>query len=77
MNASHAFGVTAALEDLGIKSAEVLGRVRSESTKGRRYTVRQDDGNYTCTCPDFKYRHAGKGTQCKHIRARIERSKQP
>lgn len=69
-------GVLAALYDLGLeKSAEVLARVRSKSTKGKRYTVRRDDGQYRCTCPDYLYRQAAAGGQCKHITAVIGRQK--
>lgn len=64
-------GSDAALSTLGIKSAEVLGRVYSQSKKGKRYTVRKDGDSYSCTCPDYKYRHAARGTHCKHIAARV------
>lgn len=68
-------GLRAALQVLGLeKLAEVIARVRSQSKKNRRYTVRRDDDKYSCTCPDFMYRHAGKGTYCKHIKARLEKT---
>lgn len=67
----YGLGVEAALETLGVKLAGVVARVYSMSQKGKRYTVREDDGQYSCSCPDFKYRHAGKGTQCKHIKTRV------
>jgi hypothetical protein len=69
-------GATDALASLGIeKNAAVVARVRSTSKKNRRYTLRKNDDNYSCTCPDYKYRHAGKGTHCKHITARIGATK--
>jgi hypothetical protein len=69
---SYDLGTDAALETLGLdKEAAALHRVRSRSVKGRRYSVRKhDDGRYTCSCPDYKYRHAGRGTHCKHIEGR-------
>lgn len=73
---SYVGGITAAVVSLGLeKSAEVVARVYSASKKGKRYTVRRDGDSYSCTCPDYTYRHAGKGTQCKHIRARVENQK--
>jgi uncharacterized Zn finger protein len=69
---SYDTGATDALSYLGIeKNAAVIARVRSTSKKNKRYTLRKDDSSYTCSCPDYKYRHAGKGTHCKHIAARL------
>ena len=37
---------------------------------GRKsYTLKREGKTWTCTCPDFIYRHAGAGTECKHIKA--------
>lgn len=56
------------------KLAEVLRRISSASKKGKRYTLRKDDGKYSCSCPDFKYRHAAQGTHCKHITAHLAKT---
>jgi len=72
---SYDTGATDALSYLGIeKNAAVVARVRSTSKKNKRYTLRKSYDGMTCTCPDYKYRHAGKGTHCKHIKARLAKS---
>ena len=51
----------------GVKSLEHL--VFSSDGSGRSYIVRVDpDGNGSCTCKDWQYRHAEDGTSCKHMR---------
>ena len=39
--------------------------------KDGRKTYKLDDSGktWTCTCPDFRYRQAAVGGECKHIRA--------
>jgi len=75
---SYVGGITAAVVSLGLeKSAEVVARVYSASKKGKRYTVRRDGDSYSCTCPDYTYRHAAKGTQCKHTSRPALRTRRP
>ena len=42
--------------DASVRSWAVVG------SKGAHYTVRANQGRYTCTCPGFGWRH-----KCKHI----------
>lgn len=63
--------LSSVLDEAPPKIAEVLRRISSASKKGKRYTLRKDDGKYSCSCPDFKYRHSARGTHCKHIAAHL------
>ena len=38
-------------------------RVKSHTTKGKYYTIKEKEGKYSCTCPDHKFRKR----YCKHI----------
>ena len=33
------------------------------------YEVIADDHGMSCDCPDYRFRHAGRGTPCKHLEA--------
>lgn len=51
-------------------SGKIVGK--ADATP-KQYTIRKrDDGTYTCSCKDFRYRQAGVGGQCKHIKAHHE-----
>jgi predicted nucleic acid-binding Zn finger protein len=41
--------------------------VLSQTAEDRAYLVVYQPNLHTCSCPDFLYRHAGKGTLCKHL----------
>ena len=44
--------------------------VRSKTSGEKAYTVRVNEaGDGSCTCPDFKYRHAEDGMPCKHMQS--------
>jgi hypothetical protein len=43
-------------------------RLRRADGRGEHY-VTQDEHGHHCDCGDFIWRHAGRGTACKHIRA--------
>ena len=37
--------------------------------KNGRKVYKIDDQKWTCSCPDFQYRQAAIGGECKHIKA--------
>lgn len=42
----------------------------------KQYTLRRrDDGAYTCSCKDYRYRQAALGGECKHIKAHKAKEK--
>ena len=45
------------------KEIHVKALVESESHKGAYYVVENENGEWTCTCPDATFRGRG----CKHI----------
>jgi len=71
--AAQAFAVSPALSPAATKApraplGELLQKVPSQTP--RQYAIRRrPDGTLTCSCPDFKYRQAGLGGACKHIKA--------
>lgn len=54
-----------------LSKAKTVGKVYSSRLPGRSYEVRElQDGNYGCTCPDWRYVGTLQpGYECKHIRA--------
>lgn len=47
-------------------------RVYAASDPSRRYHVREVEGRWRCTCPDFDYRnHEDPGWRCEHILAAV------
>lgn len=47
-----------------------LGKVRSSTTPGKSYEIRELPRGVGCTCPDWRYKGSvNPGYQCKHIRA--------
>lgn len=44
-------------------------RIKSHTTKGKYYNIKEYQGRYTCTCPDHKYRKRA----CKHILEYIQK----
>jgi len=54
------------------KSAEVVAAFRTSKDGRKKWRVDDNDAKLTCTCPDYVYRHAGKGTHCKHIKQHLE-----
>jgi len=56
-----------------------ITEIRSASRPDKLYEIHQDTDTqrYQCTCPDFLYRRAGLGQDCKHIKevkAEIEKA---
>lgn len=43
--------------------------------KNGRKVYKIDDEKWTCSCPDFQYRQAAIGGECKHIKAHKEGKK--
>ena len=43
-------------------------RLRRADGQGEHY-VTQDEHGHHCDCGDFTWRHEGRGTACKHVRA--------
>lgn len=43
-------------------------KVQSSKTTEQYYVSEWPNGRMTCSCPDFTHRHAGDGSDCKHIR---------
>ena len=43
-------------------------RLRRADGRGEHY-VTQDEHGHHCDCGDFTWRHEGRGTACKHVRA--------
>jgi hypothetical protein len=42
---------------------------RLRKADGTAYHVTQDQNGHACDCGDFAWRHEGRGTACKHVRA--------
>lgn len=61
--------------EAGFKKISEVIKMRATPAKhggkdGRKtYALRKEGTRWSCSCPDFVYRHAATGTECKHIRA--------
>ena len=47
-----------------IQKSEVKKEYEVKGSKGNSYTVVNDEGIWSCSCPSFGFRH---GRDCKHI----------
>lgn len=54
------------------RTGDTVAAFRTSGDGRKRWYVDHKDGKYTCDCPDFRYRHAGKGTHCKHIKQHLD-----
>jgi 8-oxo-dGTP pyrophosphatase MutT (NUDIX family) len=67
-------GMGGKFTDAFSKAAKVF-KMRATPAKhggkdGRKhYDIEKKDGKWTCSCPDYNYRQAASGGECKHIKA--------
>lgn len=56
-----------------LRRGKPLGKVKSSTTPGKSYEIRELPRGVGCTCPDWRYRGSvNPGYSCKHIRAHEE-----
>jgi hypothetical protein len=66
----------------GVSLSHIIPQPRGEEVtkveaSPKQYIIRKNsDGRLTCSCKSFKFNHRAAGTNCKHIAAHLENTKQ-